>query len=58
VAADEVAFVGDAPSDIETGRAAGMTTVAVTWGYRPRAELAAARPALLVDEPAGLGVLA
>jgi phosphoglycolate phosphatase len=52
------ALVGDAPSDLETARAAGMMPVAVTWGYRPRSELIAAQPALLVDDPAELQSLA
>ncbi len=52
------ALVGDAASDIDTARAAGMMAVAVTWGYRPRAELIAKNPALLVDDPAELQALA
>jgi phosphoglycolate phosphatase len=55
---ESCALVGDAPSDLETARAAGMMPVAVTWGYRPRAELIAAQPALLVDDPAELQSLA
>ncbi|MCE9575143.1 MAG: HAD family hydrolase [Deltaproteobacteria bacterium] len=52
------ALVGDAVSDLACARAAGMMAVAVTWGYRPRAELVAAMPALLVDDPAELQALA
>lgn len=52
------ALVGDAVSDLACARAAGMMAVAVTWGYRPRAELIAAMPALLVDDPAELQALA
>jgi phosphoglycolate phosphatase len=52
------ALVGDAPTDVETARAAGMMPVAVTWGYRPRGELMAAQPALLADDPAELQSLA
>ena len=48
------ALVGDAPSDIACARAAGMQSAAVTWGYRPRAELAAAEPKWLADTPADL----
>jgi phosphoglycolate phosphatase-like HAD superfamily hydrolase len=29
---DEAAFVGDSPFDVRAGRAAGVFTVAVTWG--------------------------
>lgn len=58
LAPSEIALVGDATTDIATARAAGMRPVAVTWGYRPRAELAAAGPALLLDAPAQLRTLA
>lgn len=46
--------VGDSGSDIATARAAGMAAIGVTWGYRARAELAAANPDRLVDDPAEL----
>jgi phosphoglycolate phosphatase len=46
-----VAMVGDAAPDIETARAAGMVAVACTWGFRDRAELAAATPDHLIDRP-------
>jgi phosphoglycolate phosphatase len=35
---DTCIYVGDASRDIEAGRAAGMTTVAATWGYIPAGE--------------------
>jgi phosphoglycolate phosphatase len=49
------ALVGDAGTDIAAAEAAGMMSVGVTWGYRPRAELASAR--LVVDTPAELAQL-
>jgi phosphoglycolate phosphatase len=49
------ALVGDSASDIATARAAGMRPVAVTWGFRPRAELVDA--ALVVDTPNQLNAL-
>lgn len=45
------AFVGDSGVDIATGRAAGMLSIGVTWGYRERAELEAAGAAVLVNRP-------
>ncbi len=42
-----VAFVGDSDIDVLTARNAGMLPIAVTWGYRDRASLEAARPKLV-----------
>jgi phosphoglycolate phosphatase-like HAD superfamily hydrolase len=54
---DACALVGDSPSDVVCARAAGMQAAAVTWGYRPRAELVAAEPKWLAETPADLGAL-
>ena len=54
VAPADCAFIGDSAIDILTARAAGMLPVAVSWGFRPRGELAAAAPALIADAPADL----
>ena len=40
----EAMFVGDSPHDIESGNAAGVATVGVTWGAYTRAEIEPARP--------------
>jgi len=47
----QVWFVGDSNVDVQTGRNAGMRTVAVTWGLRDRQELREAKPYALVDDP-------
>lgn len=57
LAPDACAFVGDSAIDIHTAQAARMLPVAVSWGFRPRAELAAARPALIADVPGELARL-
>jgi phosphoglycolate phosphatase len=44
-------FIGDTPIDIETGKRAGMKTVAVTWGFRPLEELASLSPDILINHP-------
>lgn len=44
-------MVGDTVPDIEAGRAAGMRTVAVTWGYGAPAELASAAPDRIWNAP-------
>lgn len=51
LAPDEVLYVGDTPIDMQTAAAAGLTSVAVTWGFRSRAELLAAAPCHVVDHP-------
>ena len=45
-----VAIVGDTAVDIETARRAGLRSIAVTWGFRDRAELEAAGPTWLAGE--------
>lgn len=44
-------YVGDTTGDIQEAKTAGITTVAVTWGWHGRKRLAAARPDHLVDQP-------
>ncbi|NLA96389.1 MAG: HAD hydrolase-like protein [Clostridiaceae bacterium] len=44
-------FIGDSDVDVLTGRAAGMHTIAVTWGYRPTEELEALSPDCLARSP-------
>jgi pyrophosphatase PpaX len=42
--AEDVVFVGDAPFDLQAGRAAGTRTAAVSWGPFARETLHAERP--------------
>ncbi|MBC8536378.1 HAD family hydrolase [Feifania hominis] len=42
-------FIGDGYHDVRTGKNAGMDTLAVSWGYRPRQELVEEQPTYLVD---------
>jgi len=42
-------IVGDTTYDILAGKAAGIKTVAVTYGFQSRAVLAAAKPDFLID---------
>ena len=48
------AFVGDSAADVLAGRAAGLTTIAVSWGSPDHADLHAARPDHVVDSAAEL----
>jgi pyrophosphatase PpaX len=48
---EETMFIGDSPHDIEAGKRAGVTTVAVTWGPFARETLAEGEPDLWLEEP-------
>jgi len=52
VAPAECAFIGDSEVDVKTGKNAGMTAVACTWGYRSRDMLEDAD--VIIDSPACL----
>lgn len=51
---EDTVFIGDSAIDVRTARHAGVAMVAVTWGFRPRAELRAAGAVHLVDRVAEL----
>jgi len=46
--------IGDSPSDILMGRAAGTRTAAAMWGGSSRERLLAANPDIALDSPADL----
>lgn len=48
---DECLYVGDTSMDMNCGNSAGMETVGVLWGFRPREELAASGAKHLIVEP-------
>lgn len=52
----ETVLIGDSRIDVETGRAASITTCGVTWGFGAE-ELRACVPHFLVDSPAQLSAL-
>lgn len=44
-------YIGDTDVDMQTGKAAGMTTLGVTWGYRTRLELTENKADYIIDIP-------
>jgi phosphoglycolate phosphatase len=48
VGRSETAMVGDSAIDIQAGKAAGVTTCGVTWGFRPGHELEASGCDLII----------
>lgn len=54
VEATECIYVGDTSVDMQTGKAAGIFTVGVTWGFRDRAELVDNHADGIVDKPSQL----
>ena len=47
-------YIGDTAGDILEARAAGIRSVAVTWGWHDRERLLAVHPDFLIDTPEGL----
>jgi len=48
---ETILFVGDSDVDIQTGRAAGMGTAGVSWGYRTVRELVRNKAQIIVNNP-------
>ena len=58
VAAADCVYIGDAPRDVEAGRAAGMRTVAAAFGYiRPREDPATWGADFLIRQPYEIAAL-
>lgn len=51
VSAPECLYVGDTNVDMQTGKAAGIFTVGVTWGFRDRKELEENHADAIIDQP-------
>jgi pyrophosphatase PpaX len=54
VSAADAIFVGDSPHDVESGRAANVYTVGVTWGAFAREEMEASGADVVIDDVAEL----
>lgn len=47
----ECIYLGDTNTDMQTGKAAGMYTVGVTWGFREKQELIDNKADFIIDKP-------
>ncbi|MEI6058295.1 MAG: HAD family hydrolase, partial [archaeon] len=47
---EETAYVGDMAYDIEAGKSAGVTTIAVLWGYQTREQLLGENPDFIIKD--------
>jgi phosphoglycolate phosphatase len=54
IPAQRTFYIGDTAGDIREARAAGVRSVAVTWGWHSKERLLAAQPDFLVETPEGL----
>lgn len=50
-------YVGDTQTDMRTALNAGMDSIAVTWGFQTRDEIAPGRPGRYVDSAEALGAV-
>ncbi len=50
VAAGQGVMIGDTAFDMAMGRAAGLATIGVAWGYHPRARLVEAGADVVIDD--------
>lgn len=51
---EECLYFGDTNTDMMTGHNAGLDTVGVTWGFRPRAELEEYKADCIIDSAADI----
>ena len=51
VSKEECLYIGDSDTDMQTGNAAGMATVGVTWGFRTREVLIEHDATHIIDRP-------
>ena len=51
---DECIYIGDTSTDMKTGKAAGLYTVGVLWGFRKRDELEENGADVIISHPSEL----
>lgn len=57
IAPDSTYYIGDTAGDIVEAKAAGVLSVAATWGWHTRQKLASLSPDFIVDKPEDLLML-
>ena len=48
---DDILYIGDSKTDMQTGQNAGMDTIGVAWGFRGSAELKENHATHIVEKP-------
>jgi phosphoglycolate phosphatase len=51
---EKILYLGDTNTDMQTAHAAGMYSVGVSWGFRPRKELEDSGAGFIIDYPTDL----
>ena len=51
---EEILYIGDSKTDMQTGQNAGMDTIGVSWGFRGRKELEERGADFLLQSPSQL----
>ncbi len=51
LSAEEIAYIGDTCTDMQTGKSAGAFTVGVLWGFRDRKELEENHADVIIEKP-------
>ena len=51
IAMEDIAYVGDTGTDMETGKGAGAFTIGVLWGFRDREELEKFQADVVIEHP-------
>lgn len=54
VGKNDVLYVGDTNVDMQTAKSAEVDCLGVSWGFRPKVELAAHNPLAIIDNPSEL----
>ena len=54
VGKNDVLYVGDTNVDMQTAKSAEVDCLGVSWGFRPKVELAAHNPLSIIDNPSEL----